>query len=239
LKKEKFVIYRDGFRIEIPKKRSVEKDYKFYDPPIIVWRKINRQEWPYRQNRELYVLRDKALMSLLYLSCSRVSEIVRADVKVGFLPSVRKNQFVKIGEFLMLRNVPIVKRKFVKKGEDWIPVENIQDYPYRQEIDMPLKGGLSIFTKLIVRYLDFLDEEEELFKFKTKRAHQIVKYCSGEFPHYFREMGLKLRLRLFDKHLVQLKTFSGHQRLTNLTRYLEEAEMEESRKRMLSITLEE
>ena len=233
MSKRRFSVLRGDKVIYIPIKRSVEKDYPFYDPPEIVWNKINLRCWDYRRNADLFRLRDKALMCLLYLSCCRVSEVVRAEVKAGYLPSVRKSQFVVIGDFLMFRGVKVVKHKYVKKGGRWVKIESVDDYPVREEIDMPLKGGLSKFTNVIVSYLEKLEDDEELFKFGPKRAHQIVKYCSGEFPHYFREMGLKLRLRLFDKNIVQLQEFSGHKKLDNLVRYLREIEREESRKRML------
>lgn len=215
------------------KRRSIERDYRFYDPPGIVWKKINHDTWPYATKKIFYYLRDKALMCLLYLSCSKISEIVRADVRAGSLPSVNKSQFVNVENFLMLRNLPIVKHNYDQKGGRWVKVVVPEDYPRREEIDLPLTGGLSVFTEPVFRYLEYLEEEEELFKFHTKRAHQICRRCTGEFPHYFRDMGLKLRLRLFDKHLVQLKQFSGHKRIENLVRYLEEAQREDSRKRML------
>jgi len=193
------------------KRRSVEKDYRFYDPPSVIWKKISSRTWNYKTKKDFYELRDLALMCVMYISAARVSEIVRAEVKGGFLPSIRKEQFVKIGNFLMLRKIPVVKRRYVK---------TIDDYPFRDEIPFPLKGSLKIFTEPIMDYLELLDDKEELFKFGTKRAFQIVNYVTGEFPHYLRDMGLKMWLRRFGKDLVQLQQFSGHRYLRNLARYL-------------------
>lgn len=208
-------------------KRSVEKDYQFYDPPHIIWRKINRDVWEYKRRTD-YHLRDLALMSILYLSTSRVSEIVRSNVIGGAKGSITKDQFVSINDFIMLRSVIIVKRR----------AETLKDYPTRIEIPFPTKGGLAVFTDPIIKYLDTLEEEEELFKFKTKRAFQIVNHITGEFPHYLRDMGLKLWLRIFDQDLVRLQTFSGHRRLENLAKYLRTS-WRDSIPKILSIQLEE
>jgi len=109
-------------------------------------------------------------------------------------------------------------------------IEKMEDYPLRSEIPFPLKGGLTIFTDPIVQYLDLLEDEEELFKFGTKRAWQIVNHITGEFPHYLRDMGLKMWLRLFDKDIVRLQNFSGHKRISNLAKYLQSTWIESSRK---------
>jgi len=39
-----------------------------------------------------------------------------------------------------------------------------------------------------------------------------------------REMGLKFRLRLYDKNIKQVQDFSGHRSIENLLRYLAEVE---------------
>jgi len=212
------------------KKRSVERDYKFYDPPSVVWDKMNQRVCEYvSAEAPFYRLRDLVLMCVLYLSTSRISEIVRAEVKGGFLPSVRKNQFVERGEYVMLRQVPVVKRMRVKE---------ISDYPFRHEIPLPRKGGLKIFTEPIDKYLEKLTLQEELFKFGRMRGYYIVNHITDEFPHYLREMGLKMWLRLFDRDLVRLQEFSGHAQLDNLARYLRST-WEESSEKILSVKLDD
>lgn len=156
-------------------------------------------------------------------------EILRGKVKGGFLPSITTDQFVEVGDYLMLRRVPVVKRR---------DVAEISDYPLRNEIPLPLKGGLTVFTKPIVEYLEKLKPEEELFKFRRARGYYIVNHITGEFPHYLREMGLKMWLRLFEKDLVRLQEFSGHATLENLARYLRST-WEESSPKILGAKLEE
>jgi hypothetical protein len=92
---------------------------------------------------------------------------------------------------------------------------------------MPLEADLSVFTYPVATYLDMLGPDDELFKFKQARGFQIVKHVTEEFPHYFRHMGLKFRLRLYEKDLRQLQLFSGHRYIQNLVEYLEELEQED------------
>jgi len=197
-------------------RRSVETDYKFYDPPEAIWRKINQRRWKYKTRRLHYQLRDLALMSLLYLTCARVGEIVRADVVGGYSPSVHKHQFVDGGDVLKLRELIVIKRE----------AESMEDYPVRREIPLSRIGYLARFTRVIEDYLDMLDYNDELFKFKPKRAWQIVNHVTGEMPHYLRDMGLKFYSRLFERNLKDLQDFSGHARVENLMKYLAEGDLE-------------
>jgi len=198
------------------KKRSVEKDYRFYDSPRVVWNKINGPVWDYGTRQSFYEVRDKAFMALEYLSTCRTSELCRADLKVGYKPSVTTDQFQIEENLLKFRNVIILKRA----------VDNVTDYPKRNEINLPLDGGLSRFTQLIMDYLDVLGKKEELFKFRRGRSHQIIRHTTGEMNHYFRDMGLKLYTRLLDRNLKDLKEFSGHARVENLMKYLGEGQLE-------------
>ena len=207
------------------KKRSVERDYKYYDVPSIVWGKIHGAPWEYGTCQGFYEVRDRALMALEYLSTCRVSELCRADLMVGYKASVTANQFHLESNLLKFRDVIIIKRI----------VDNVEDYPKRNEIPLPLEGGLSRFTFLITDYLNMLGSREELFKFRRGRAHQIVRHVTGEviegkptgeMNHYFRDMGLKLYARLLDRNLKDLKEFSGHRRVENLMKYLGEGQLE-------------
>ena len=216
----------------LPKgRRSVEKSFIYYDPPGRISDIIRRQTWQYSRNSESFKLRDLALMSILYWSSSRISEIVRARVyqkkegviqHIGSLPSLKASQFVESErDFLNLRDLRIMKRQ----------VKSVSDYPMRKEILFPLKGDLSVFTEPVLEYLDTLGPNEELFPFMNKRGFQIVERCTrllgekqGLMPHYLREMGLKFRLRLYEKNIKTLQNFSGHRSLKNLLRYLAEVE---------------
>ena len=197
-------------------KRSVERDYKYYDSPSVIWGKIHGDPWEYGTRQGFYEIRDRALMALEYLSTCRVSELCRADLKVGYKASVTADQFHLEGNLLKFRDVIIIKRI----------VDKVEDYPKRNEIPLPLEGGLSRFTFLITDYLDMLGKKEELFKFRRGRAFQIIRHITGEMNHYFRDMGLKLYTRLLDRNLKELKDFSGHERVENLLKYLGEGQLE-------------
>lgn len=274
-------------------RRSVETDYQFYDPPEVIWEKINNRQWPYKgpsefrpyDDPELYVCRDLAYMSLLWAATARASELCRADLyrvyyrcpRCGYSmmkwlnqetlqcqqcgdsfkkdslpepelrywnskPSITKKSFRVYGDWLHIRDLPILKIKYIKKGDKWQMLNIVDDYPVRREIELPLIGGfISNFTKAIVSYVRQLKDEEELFKFKYRRGWQIVTHCTtpldekgnpvldddgkplpGEMQHYLRDMGLKFRSRIYDRNIKDLQKFSGHRRIENLAKYLGE-----------------
>lgn len=231
-----------GREIRIKKKRSVEKDYTVYHSPSMIWRTINKRKCSYGTNEPFYQQRDLAFMALLYLSCSRISEICRFlkafEDHVETAQSVTRDMLSIEDDFLWIRGVRIVKRRFKEKSSELI--ESVDDYPVRSAFSLPLKGDLGIFSVPILSHLEGLSKHEELFKFRASRGYQIVNHCTGGlFPHYLREMGLKLRLRLYGMNLGLLQSFSGHDRFENLARYLREVEQEEHRKRMLTVKMED
>lgn len=220
------------------KRRTIEKDFQFYDGPDVIWDKINGDPWPYKTHQEFYETRDRAYMSLSYLTVCRVSELCRADLKgAGYKPSIRKNQFYYNEEGLNLRGVIILKRRELVNGE-WVAIRDLSHYPLRKEIHLPLIGGLSRFTELIIEYLNMLtNDRDELFKFRRSRAYQIVNHCTkmteeeekeedrGIMPHYFRDMGLKLYARVLDRNIKDLMEFSGHAQVETLMKYLGEGQL--------------
>lgn len=225
-------------------RRSVERDYKFYDSPRVVHRKITRTTWPYsKDNQERLGLRDLAFMCLMYGSTCRSSELCRYDKrnKEGLLlfskHSVDKTQFTIEDDLLKFREVIILKRSepvldehgsivYVDGKQQYKTIEDLSKYPTRNEITFPLEGSFNIFTNPIIEYLDTLEDEQELFPFKYRRGWQIVNTVTGEMQHYLRDMGLKFYSRLLDRNLKDLQEFSGHARIQNLMVYLGEGNLE-------------
>lgn len=207
-------------------KRSVEADYRFYDPPEIILDKI-RHPIEYRRARDRLEIRDLALGSLIYMTTARITEIVGGPVKVGILPGITPENFVEDQAFLKVRNLPVIKQRYALRGEKWIEIKGPEDYPRRVEIPLPKAGGLSIFTKYIARHLEKIEPGEPVFKLTSTRGYMIIRARTGEFPHYLREMGLKLWYRLFTKDPFKLKEFSGHKRWDNLERYMKELAAED------------
>lgn len=214
------------------KRRTIEKDFQFYDDPDTVWDKIHGPPWKYKTRQEFYEIRDRAYMSLSYLTVCRVSELCRADLAgAGYKASIRKNQFHLDPGGVNLRGVIILKRRELVDGV-WVAIRDLTHYPLRKEIHLPLIGGLRRFTELIIEYLDMLNDREELFKFRRSRAYQIVNHCTklteeerGIMPHYFRDMGLKLYARVLDRNIKDLMEFSGHAQVETLMKYLGEGQL--------------
>lgn len=221
-------------------RRSVERDYLFYDSPSVIHRKITGRTWPYssrpenREQREHYELRDLAYMSLMYASTCRASELCRfkrldketkeIEVSKG---GVMKHQFNVGPEFLTFREVIILKRRELNpETKEWEAIKTVENYPVRNEISLPLEGDFSIFTEPILEYLDTLEPNEELFPFMYRRGWQIVSHVTGEMQHYLRDMGIKFYSRLLDRNIKDLQDFTGHARIQNLAKYLGEGQLE-------------
>lgn len=224
------------------KRRTIEKNYKRYDSPEKIFNAINGKVWPYSKTGRLsgmipfYEMRDRAYMALEYLSTCRASELCRANLKnAGYKPSVTRGQFEFSDHLLLFNECIILKRRlYLGKDDDgihrWGPIVDQRDYPFRNQIALPLDssmgGELYKFTELIVKLLDVLGPEEELFKFRYRRGWQIVNCITGEMQHYLRDMGLKLYSRILDRNIKDLQDFSGHARMANLTKYLGEGQLE-------------
>lgn len=150
------------------------------DIPNYVLEQINKHSWEYSpygcewgHNAEYYRTRDKALMSLGFLACGRINEVLR----------VERSQFDFESEpgFIVLTNFYVSKRKkktIEREGETFV---NIPMPTNRDALLYP-------FTELITKYLAIL-EGEKLFPIGEVRAWQIIKHCTGLWSHWFRALG--------------------------------------------------
>jgi site-specific recombinase XerD len=57
-------------------KRRTLEDIKEFLRPSQIYRLITVETWPYKTQMEFYQARDRALMSLLYLTCGRITEVL-------------------------------------------------------------------------------------------------------------------------------------------------------------------
>ena len=147
--------------------RKTLKEIPYYPSPKEIYESIIKGEgWPYRTNREFFLKRDRALVALLYLGGLRVSEALR----------IRKSQFVKRRNFILIRGVELSKSRV--KGKP-------RRIKYR-DVRLPLRGERAPLRRLIMEYVELLDEDERLFPWSLeknkhgqimgcKRAWQIVK----------------------------------------------------------------
>lgn len=136
---------------------------------------ITEKMWPYKERKEFYFKRDRALMSLLFLTAGRISEVLSLT-KEQFDTQADKN-------FIIIRNMILVKRLKTRKGK---PVKH-RTAPIRVEVPLPLKCPLSRFAEFVQECLRLINEpKDKLFKFKRHRAWQIVNFVTGQWCHWFR-----------------------------------------------------
>lgn len=115
--------------------------------------------WPYKndETRDKFLMRDHALVSLLYVGCLRVSEAIR----------LTKNQFRreddegKPFDYVLVGQIRLSKRR----------PGNIK----LREARLPLHGNRACFTKLILDYLELLEPSERLFPWSLKERIFIIK----------------------------------------------------------------
>jgi len=165
-------------------KRRTLEDIKEFLRPSQIYRLITSKAWPYkgdvRHGKDFYEARDRALLSLLYLTCGRITEVL----------SLRKSQFVfdEDPDFIIVANMIVVKRK---KKQRKAP-------PIRAEVPLPREGPLAKLTELVDEYLRLLPEDAKLFSFGRRRAWQIVKHITGKWCHYFRSQGESWYGKIYD-----------------------------------------
>lgn len=172
------------------KRRTLNDVY--FQRPSEIYELITSKSWPYKTNREFYEKRDRALMALLYLTCGRISEVL----------SLTKKQFVYDAEpdFIIIKNMIVVKRK--KKAKR-------KSRAIRDEVPLPLTGPLAPFTHLVLDYLKLVENpEDKLFNFGRNRAFKIVRYVTGQWPHWFRSQGESWYGKVFS-NIFALKDYVG------------------------------
>jgi hypothetical protein len=175
--------------------------------------------WPYKTQPDYLTLRDKALFCALLLIGPRASET-----------KLKKKQFlVKPNEVIVLN------------------VETVKHGDLRKEIILPRSGSLSIYTDILVDWLQHVPEAEAYvfapadayshFRWDTpldrKRIWQIIKEATGLFPHWFRGVHETIYGRLvFRNDAWKLKDHMGLKRLDSTAPYVR-GEMEAQDKQRL------
>lgn len=172
------------------KKRTLA-DIEHWPSAREILRIIMGKQWPYKTNREFYWTRDKALLALLFVTGGRNNEVI----------SLRKRQFEETDDFLLVKEMKVSKRtKRVLKR--YGPKVSLRD-----PIRLPkYSHTLQPFTYLVIDYLRLLDKpKQKLFRFGTRRCHQIVTYITGKWPHWFRAMSENYYGKLFNNPLLLAK----------------------------------
>ena len=171
---------------------------------------ITLKQLSYKTQPDFYHVRDRALLSLLYLTAGRIEEVLRLNK--------RQFDFESDKDFIIIRDMQVVKRRketIVKYG---VPL---------REVPLPLKGDLSQFTKLVVDYLKLIDENTMLFPSNKKanshlsrnRSWQIVNGMTGKWCHYFRSQAESNYGRIF-KDVIALANFVRVVNVQTLSEYV-------------------
>lgn len=190
-------------------KRRTNEDIKERLGIKQIYNLITSETWPYKTQPDYYRTRDRALMSLLFLTAGRISEVL----------SLRKEQFDFEADrnFVVIRNMILVKRLKTRKGKS---VKH-RTAPIRDEVPLPLRGPLSGFTDLVQDYLGLLEQpKEKLFKFERHRAWQIIKYVTGQWCHWFRSQAESFYGRYVFNTPFALRDFVGVSDIESLGPYV-------------------
>ncbi len=140
-----------------------------YPSPSELYDEITKSEgwsytgWPKETAEEKqriidrYHLRDRALVSLTYLIGSRESETLR----------LRKKQFIREPKEKRILVDSVELSKSYKKGKQ-------RNVSYRLGY-LPLTGEREPLSRIVLEYIETLEPEDKLFKFKEHRAWEIAK----------------------------------------------------------------
>jgi len=191
------------------KKRSVQDVPIFLDSRLFVELQslVELKGWPYKTQRELYWMRDNALICFLILTGLRVSEALM----------VHRNQLRVYSDRIILRSARTLKGGLT-----------------REKVTLPKQGNLAYFTRVFEKWLNRVEGEDSYvfpsggyngFRWNRKlsryRAHRIVKDKTGKFPHWFRGVCETIYGRLvFKSDAWKLKQFMGLKRLDSTSPYV-------------------
>lgn len=181
------------------KRRTVQTIKETYEPKKI-FSLISGKEWPYSEEfKEEYAIRDRAGMSLSFLTVARVTEIFGGKkfklengktVCVGRHEGLKSEHIELDDNFLFINNMPIVKRsdKIIIKYGPQVAQRDKLAFPLKRRLfDNPFYDQLIPFTWLVVEYLEkYAPKTGKLFKYQDARAWQIINCCTGMFPNWFR-----------------------------------------------------
>lgn len=191
--------------------------------PKKIFELICKKEWKYSAMfQEDYAVRDRAGMSLSFLTVARVTEIFggkkfkREDGKVVCVGRHEglKREHVELNEnFLFISNMPIVKRseKLIEKYGIGIAQRDRLAFPLKRSLfENPFYDQLVPFSWLVIEYLEkCAPEKGKFFPFQDSRAWQIINHCTEMFPNWFRAQADRFYGYYITKDSVKHSKFVG------------------------------
>lgn len=185
-------------------KRTLKDIQKWLEPEEI-YDLIVSKTWPYKERVNFYQKRDHCLMALYFLTGGRNNEVLK----------LRKNNFdlTSDPEFV------IIKQMYISKRAEKTIARYGAKVTRRIPIRLPLFGRLSLFTYLVIDYLQLIDEDDKLFDFGVRRSHQIIKFVTGKWVHWFRAMSENFYGQVF-RDAVKLAKFMGVTNVQSVMAYI-------------------
>lgn len=160
----------------------------FHEIEDMIYSLVINESWPYSINTgkaAFYHARDKALMSLCFLTMGRIHEVVKLHK--------RQFDYSNDPEFLIIHDFNVGKRK----------EETIKRYG-KTYIDIPISKR-SRFIPFIKDHLSNI--EDLLFPFKRARAFQIIKHSTGKWCHWFRSVAQRFYVNKLENPMVVSSMF--------------------------------
>ena len=180
-------------------------DIPFIPKPLAVYQTITKSEgWPYKYDKEQYLIRDRALVSTVYTGCLRISEVVMPPRKSESKAGIKKEQlkFSAQDGAYYFEGVKLVKEKITRKG-----IKVPRKDTHREQVFLPAEGERKAFTERILRWVKEVPDGGYLFPFGRVRAWQITRALTGQWNHYFRMIGENYLYPAWQKDVMALASY--------------------------------